>query len=131
MDRIKAYQFLHTLEGRCASPEEAAYLFKDLICHYFLFPNDSGHGSAEKKDLVQEVGNLMNQGQKIHAIKLAREATGWGLKEAKDWVEAGYPPNQLPSQLNGNYTHGNKAGSAWAANILKKIAQDYDVPYEE
>ncbi|MFL5539658.1 MAG: ribosomal protein L7/L12 [Longimicrobiaceae bacterium] len=31
---------------------------------------------------------LLERDQKIHAIKIVREATGMGLKEAKDWVEA-------------------------------------------
>jgi hypothetical protein len=31
---------------------------------------------------------LLEKDQKIHAIKLVREASGMGLKEAKDWVEA-------------------------------------------
>lgn len=31
---------------------------------------------------------LMAQDQKIHAIKIVRDSTGMGLKEAKDWVEA-------------------------------------------
>jgi ribosomal protein L7/L12 len=30
---------------------------------------------------------LISQGDKIAAIKLVREQTGWGLKEAKDYVE--------------------------------------------
>ncbi|NTU79105.1 MAG: hypothetical protein HGA45_06840 [Chloroflexales bacterium] len=29
----------------------------------------------------------MARGQKIDAIKRVRERTGWGLKEAKDYVE--------------------------------------------
>ncbi|MGN6820019.1 MAG: ribosomal protein L7/L12 [Sphingomonas sp.] len=30
---------------------------------------------------------LIGEGQAIAAIKLVREATGLGLKEAKDWVD--------------------------------------------
>jgi hypothetical protein len=33
---------------------------------------------------------------KIQAIKFVREQTGWGLKEAKDWVEAKIPVPQVP-----------------------------------
>lgn len=36
---------------------------------------------------VAQVTALVRQGQKIHAIKLVREATGLGLKEAKDRVD--------------------------------------------
>jgi len=34
-----------------------------------------------------EIGELVRQGRKIEAIKLYREQTGAGLKEAKDRVE--------------------------------------------
>lgn len=34
-----------------------------------------------------QVRNLKAQGQTIPAIKLIREHTGWGLKEAKDYVD--------------------------------------------
>lgn len=31
---------------------------------------------------------MINNKQKIEAIKAVREITSWGLKESKDWVEA-------------------------------------------
>lgn len=37
--------------------------------------------------LEQEARSLLADGQKIAAIKHVRERTGWGLKEAKDYVE--------------------------------------------
>ena len=40
---------------------------------------------------VAEVALLIAADQKIEAIKRVRERTGWGLKEAKDAVEA-WPP---------------------------------------
>lgn len=39
-------------------------------------------------NVQQEIDNLLARGQKIEAIKLLREATGCGLKEAKEQVEA-------------------------------------------
>jgi len=36
----------------------------------------------------QEVRGLLSQGQKIDAIKLVRQQTGSGLKDAKDFVDA-------------------------------------------
>ncbi|HEY6258702.1 MAG TPA: ribosomal protein L7/L12 [Xanthobacteraceae bacterium] len=39
------------------------------------------------KSLPREVAEAMQRGEKIKAIKLYREATGVGLKEAKDFVE--------------------------------------------
>lgn len=44
---------------------------------------------------------LYAQGMKIEAIKEVRSATRMGLKEAKDYVEAGFPspiPPSLPPQ---------------------------------
>jgi ribosomal protein L7/L12 len=38
-------------------------------------------------DIPAEVQALLARGQKIEAIKRVRELTGWGLKEAKDYVE--------------------------------------------
>jgi len=50
-------------------------------------------GSLSTKEAVgsafeDEILSLMRQGQKIAAIKLYREKTGVGLKEAKDFIEA-------------------------------------------
>jgi ribosomal protein L7/L12 len=39
-------------------------------------------------DMGQAIQQLLDQSQKIEAIKLVREHTGMGLKEAKDYVEA-------------------------------------------
>ncbi len=36
--------------------------------------------------LVEEAGTLLARGQKIQAIKLVKEHTGMGLREARDWV---------------------------------------------
>jgi ribosomal protein L7/L12 len=40
------------------------------------------------QELEDQVHALLAQGQKIEAIKQVRTATGWGLKEAKDYVDA-------------------------------------------
>ncbi|MFL5381927.1 MAG: ribosomal protein L7/L12 [Longimicrobiaceae bacterium] len=45
---------------------------------------------------------LLEHGQKIHAIKVVRDATGMGLKEAKEWVEAlahRQPASSAPAAL--------------------------------
>jgi ribosomal protein L7/L12 len=43
--------------------------------------------SAEVGDIDDRIRNLVDEGKKIEAIKLYREMTGLGLKEAKDAVE--------------------------------------------
>ena len=45
-------------------------------------------GSLEVEDADAEMDALIRSGQKIQAIKLMRDRTGLGLKEAKDAVEA-------------------------------------------
>src|SRR5262249_42665654 len=45
-------------------------------------------GSLGDRAFEDEVATLLEQGQKIEAIKRYRERTGVGLKEAKDAVEA-------------------------------------------
>ncbi|MCB9760252.1 MAG: ribosomal protein L7/L12 [Alphaproteobacteria bacterium] len=68
-------------------------------------PSDTGspqvivvaHRSASRREVeeavetgpgwVEEARDLLQQGRKIQAIKLVRAATGWGLKESKEYVE--------------------------------------------
>ena len=42
---------------------------------------------ADKGMLTEQIKNLLDQGKKIEAIKLAREKTGFPLEAAKDMVE--------------------------------------------
>jgi ribosomal protein L7/L12 len=82
-----------------------------------LFRERTGAGLKESKDAVEaiqrgqaplanalgdrafedEVATLLERGQKIEAIKRYREATGVGLKEAKDAVEAIQRGQAVPS----------------------------------
>lgn len=45
-------------------------------------------GTTDQAEKMKEVVRLIRDGNKIEAIKVFREATGVGLKEAKDAVEA-------------------------------------------
>ena len=45
-------------------------------------PNDSPGGLSE------QIKTLIMRGKKIAAIKLYREQTGYGLKQAKDYIDA-------------------------------------------
>lgn len=47
--------------------------------------------------LAQQIGEMLAKGQKIAAIKLYREATGTGLKEAKDAIDALAAKHNIPS----------------------------------
>lgn len=37
---------------------------------------------------VEEIRDLIAQGKKVMAVRRVRELTGWGLKQAKDYVDA-------------------------------------------
>jgi ribosomal protein L7/L12 len=63
------------------------------------------HGAASPRD----VAGLLAAGKKIEAIKLARQQTGLGLKEAKDYVEAlerGEPVTPLPPRQSSGAPGG-------------------------
>ena len=57
-------------------------------------------GPMSRSDVEQQIRELAARGEKIQAIKLLREATGWGLAEAKaavDALEAGRALPELPT----------------------------------
>ena len=60
----------------------------------------------------EEIRELMYAGQKIAAIKLCREITGLGLKDAKDFVEGmDYDMERFPAP-------SSKSGCGSAAVVL-------------
>jgi len=64
----------------------------------------------------------INSGAKIAAIKLIREKTGWGLKEAKDFVD-NYVAHNGPSKVtnganNTNYSVPKKTGGCYIATAV-------------
>ncbi|WP_298962286.1 50S ribosomal protein L7/L12 [uncultured Methylobacterium sp.] len=58
-----------------------------------------GPGASKAETLAAMVGLLdaLRNGRKIEAIKIVREMTGMGLKEAKDWVEG--LQSQIPTPV--------------------------------
>lgn len=48
---------------------------------------DRRSASSLDPDIIAAAQQLMAERQKIAAIKLIRKHTGWGLKEAKEYVE--------------------------------------------
>ena len=51
-------------------------------------PRERPTASGITPELTAEVRQLLARRQKIEAVKCVREATGWGLKESKDYVDA-------------------------------------------
>jgi len=88
--KIEAIKLLRetTGIGLKEAKEEIDRLSKDMSGQA-LSPALSGSGGpGPSGGLSKEVVDLAHQGQKIQAIKLLREQTGMGLKEAKEQVEA-------------------------------------------
>ena len=43
------------------------------------------------KECMDKMGLLIWSGRRIGAIKVLRETTGWGIHEAKNWMDLNYP----------------------------------------
>ncbi len=63
-----------------------------------------------------KIAEQLAAGRKIEAIKLHREATGLGLKESKEFVDALIP--QLKAQDPEKYSKLDAAGKGCASVIL-------------
>jgi ribosomal protein L7/L12 len=75
---------------------------------------DGGAAAPESHSLSGRVLALVRDGRKIEAIKLYRDITGAGLKEAKDAVEALERDGSLPTKPNGS-----SAGDADIVDLLR------------
>ena len=67
---------------------------------------------------------LMAEDQKIHAIKIVRESTGMGLKEAKDWVEA--LQHRAPSTTSSSPPPTAGATGIGAVDRLAELKRMFD-----
>ena len=73
-------------------------------------------------EVTQRIADALAAGQKIEAIKIHREATGLGLKESKDFIEALIPrlKEQDPARFaNVSASTGKGCG---AAALMASIA---------
>jgi ribosomal protein L7/L12 len=88
-------------------------------------------GRQYEGPLEVEVAALLRQRKKIHAIKLVRERTGIGLKEAKDAVEALEATGRLrlpgdTQELTKAYRPGEPAEFLAEARWLKEQRRAID-----
>lgn len=63
------------------------------------------NGASLPPGVLEQVTALVNQGKKINAIKVLRGATGWGLKESKEYIDAialGNTPPAFPTFTQRN-----------------------------
>ena len=79
---------------------------------------------AMQAHMPAPVLHAMQRGNKIEAIKLLREATGMGLKEAKDTVDAAYGEARAAGGAPGEVT-GSGGGRWLVALIAAAIAAWY------
>jgi hypothetical protein len=72
---------------------------KCRYCGSMLIPAGAATATSTNADVAPEVAQLLAASRKIEAIKIVRQRTGAGLREAKDYVdaiEAGRTPQSLP-----------------------------------
>lgn len=93
-------------------------------------------GVIFSEEVGNEIINLVKQGSKVTAIKVFRENTGWGLKEAKDAIDEfelnlkGAAPNRNVSNVKMNVSNNtsganNKSGGCYVATA---VYGSYDCP---
>ena len=83
---------------------------------------------ATSNPLPANVLDALQAGNKIEAIRLLREATGLGLKEAKDWVDASPPEVQLKTGMDapGEVSRsGSLVGYVVAAVVVAALLAYY------
>ena len=91
--------------------------------------------SKPPPNLPVQVLSALARGDKIEAIKLVREMTGLGLREAKDTVEGkrgfhGAPPHASPHVTPHSTPHApGQAGSA--GDVLHRAADNGLAPGEQ
>jgi Ribosomal protein L7/L12 C-terminal domain len=76
--------------------------------------NSMAHPLSDQQ--VQDISAAIYAGRKIEAIKIHRQATGIGLKEAKDFIEA--LESRLRTESPERFTSPAGAGCSRTATIL-------------
>ena len=73
-------------------------------------------GDQPSQEQIEEIGNALASGRKIEAIKIYREATSKGLKDAKDFIDKLIP--KLQEQDPDKYAKLSAKGAGCASVIL-------------
>lgn len=61
---------------------------------------------ALEADAVGVISDLVARGRRVEAIRALREATGLGLRESKEWVDAWEPGSTAPLPTSARSAHG-------------------------
>lgn len=97
---------------------------KEMIDRHQSGVTVSISASAQQAALPPEVIAALQQGQKIEAIRLLRESTGLGLKDAKDAVESARIPEPLATRAPGAVAPSG-GGMGWVAVVIAVAAVIY------
>jgi ribosomal protein L7/L12 len=81
-----------------------------------LFGTASGQSTMLDPTRMQQIVDLIKSGDKIGAIKLFREATGVGLKDAKDTIEGmaiaiSAAPAEVSSEISSGIPYSTRTGN--------------------
>lgn len=127
IDKNTIYKFLQKLTAD-RTAEEAVHLLQDIIVNNCIFPGD-GEQFVEPSDVDQKIAEYMAAGEKIQAVKYARDSMQLGLKEAKDYVESKNWPEVCDRigvsslKLAGQ---GSLEKQIAAMIWMEKVAKDYE-----
>jgi len=117
VNQATVYKFLKDLISHSVNNGlDGLELLQDIIVNNCLLPNGDGEQFVSMPDNDIKIAEYMLNGQKIEAVKYAREVFGFGLKEAKDYVES-----KNWSESGQKLTFRQIAVKSW----MEKVANDY------
>jgi len=99
-----AKKMLIEVDGVAEVSEIEAFLLDEIPCKDEKTSVDYYIGFVEvTKEVIDEIEDHVRSNRKLNAIKLVREVTGFGLQEAKTWVENYgiydvHHPHQIPTK---------------------------------
>lgn len=96
-------EYIDALEGQVRDGNPAS----SMNTSYTARPSRMSLGHMPEDD-AKKMTELIFTGQKIQAIKMYKGATGMGLKESKDFIDA--LEKQLREECPENFTHAARSG---------------------
>jgi len=98
-------------------------VISDINPNEFVFGGDKPFfGGGIFSDIIKITNHLRN-GAKISAIKEVREQTGWGLKEAKEYIDK-YTPMGFQHNDNTNMINSQSADNFMKDHMPKDFIGD-------
>lgn len=72
---------------------------------HFTFQNSTDSSISSSSIPLQEIHLLLQQGRKIEAIKLVKDSSNIGLKEAKEYIESLEESSHFDPHSDNNHQH--------------------------